>query len=94
MSSDTAPADQRVIDPRAVLSRLSRGRRSERLVHVHEVPGRRARVASWPDWVAPAVQSAFIGSGITTLWSHQGEAANLAHDGTHVVISTGTASGK
>ena len=28
------------------------------------------------------------------MWSHQGEAADLAHDGFHVVISTGTASGK
>jgi DEAD/DEAH box helicase domain-containing protein len=33
-------------------------------------------------------------SGITALWSHQRQAADLAHDGSHVVISTGTASGK
>ena len=63
-------------------------------MHVHEVPARREQVAAWPDWVAPAVYSAFSTSGITTLWSHQREAADYAHDGTHVVISTGTASGK
>jgi len=63
-------------------------------VHVHEVPARLEQVAQWPDWVAPAVYSAFSTSGITQLWSHQREAADLAHDGTHVVISTGTASGK
>ena len=63
-------------------------------MHVHEVPARLEQVAQWPDWVAPAVYSAFSTSGITQLWSHQREAADLAHDGTHVVISTGTASGK
>jgi DEAD/DEAH box helicase domain-containing protein len=63
-------------------------------VHVHEVPARLEQVAQWPDWVAPAVYSAFSTSGITALWSHQREAADLAHDGSHVVISTGTASGK
>lgn len=94
MSSDPPPADRMAFDPRAVLSRLASGSRGERLVHVHEVPGRRASVAPWPDWVAPAVHSSLSRAGITTLWSHQGEAANLAHDGTHIVISTGTASGK
>ena len=32
--------------------------------------------------------------GITAPWSHQVDAADLAHDGRHVVLSTGTASGK
>ena len=63
-------------------------------MHVHEVPARLEQVAPWPDWVAPAVYSAFSTSGITQLWSHQREAADHAHDGSHVVISTGTASGK
>jgi len=31
---------------------------------------------------------------VATLWCHQREAADCAHEGTHVVISTGTASGK
>jgi DEAD/DEAH box helicase domain-containing protein len=63
-------------------------------VHVHEVPARSAHTAPWPDWVAPVVYSAFSTSGITELWSHQREAADAAHGGDHVVISTGTASGK
>ena len=37
---------------------------------------------------------AFHDRGIEALWSHQLAAANLAHDGRHVVLSTGTASGK
>jgi DEAD/DEAH box helicase domain-containing protein len=94
MSSDPPPAARPVFDPPKALSRLSSGRRSEQLVHVHEVPARRAQVVPWPDWLAPAVSSSFRRSGITALWSHQLEAADLSHDGTHVVISTGTASGK
>ncbi|HEX7537213.1 MAG TPA: DEAD/DEAH box helicase [Dermatophilaceae bacterium] len=94
MPSDPSPTTRRAFDPAGVLSRLSRGRRTERLVHVHEVPARGERVVPWPEWVAPAVYSAFSASGVTELWSHQREAADWAHDGTHVVLSTGTASGK
>jgi DEAD/DEAH box helicase domain-containing protein len=92
--SDPASVTRRAFDPPETLSRLSSGRRRDRLVHVHEVPARAKTVAPWPDWVAPAVYSAFAASGIKELWSHQREAADCAHDGTHVVISTGTASGK
>ena len=91
MSSEPA---RRAFDPAEVLARLASGRRRDRLVHVHEVPARREQVAPWPDWVAPAVYAAFSTSGITHLWLHQREAADCAHDGSHVVISTGTASGK
>jgi len=77
-----------------VLSRLAGGRRRERLLHVHEVPARDEQLMPWPDWVAPALYSAFSMSGVTQLWSHQREAADLAHGGSHVVISTGTSSGK
>ena len=94
MPSDPVSATQRAFDPAEALARLSSGRRSQRLVHVHEVPARPVQGAAWPDWVAPAVYSAFMTSGITALWSHQREAADCAHNGTHVVVSTGTASGK
>jgi DEAD/DEAH box helicase domain-containing protein len=94
MSSDPAPVTPRAFDPSEALAHLSGGRRRERLVHVHEVPRRLEQVAPWPDWLAPSVHSAFGRSGITALWSHQRQAADLAHDGCHVVIATGTASGK
>lgn len=64
------------------------------LLHVAEIPARRAEPADWPDWVHPEVVGALRGHGIATLWSHQVEAAELAHSGRDVVISTGTASGK
>src|SRR5450759_520858 len=94
MPSDPPPSTRRAFDPPEVLSRLSSGRRAERLVHVHEVPARREQVVPWPEWVVPSVYSAFNMSGITALWSHQREAADCAHERTHVVISTGTASGE
>jgi DEAD/DEAH box helicase domain-containing protein len=94
MSSNPGHETRRAFDPPEVLSRLASGPRTERLVHIHEVPARPAQLAPWPDWLAPAVRAAFSRSGITALWSHQRKAAELAHNGTHVVISTGTASGK
>jgi DEAD/DEAH box helicase domain-containing protein len=94
MPRDPLPSTRRAFNPPDVLSRLAGGRRRERLVHVHEVPARIEHSATWPEWVAPALYSAFTTSGITQLWSHQREAVDLAHGGSHVVISTGTSSGK
>lgn len=81
-------------DPDATLRLLASRGRAERLLHVHEVPAREAERAEWPDWVDPAVYAAFASAGIGSLWRHQREAADLAHAGTHVVMATGTASGK
>lgn len=64
------------------------------LQHVAEIPARSAVSASWPVWARPDVLRAFHDHGIVAPWSHQVRAADLAHDGRHVVISTGTASGK
>ena len=94
MPRDLLPSTRRAFDPADVLSRLAGGRRKERLLHVHEVLARGEQLMPWPDWVAPALYSAFSTSGVTQLWSHQREAADLAHNGSHVVISTGTSSGK
>jgi DEAD/DEAH box helicase domain-containing protein len=40
------------------------------------------------------VVQAFAENGISSPWAHQLDAAELAHAGRHVVVSTGTASGK
>lgn len=64
------------------------------LRHVAELPARRAQPVSWPAWVSPDVLRAFADQGVDSPWSHQIEAAELARAGRHVVISTGTASGK
>ena len=53
-----------------------------------------AQFAAWPDWADPAVVSAFRERGVTRPWTHQMQAADHAHAGDHVVVATGTASGK
>jgi DEAD/DEAH box helicase domain-containing protein len=64
------------------------------LRHVADLAPRPGKPAPWPDWADPDVVRALHDRGITAPWSHQLTAAQLAHDGRHVVISTGTASGK
>jgi DEAD/DEAH box helicase domain-containing protein len=64
------------------------------LRHVAELPARSGRPHEWPDWAEPDVVRAFADRGIVAPWSHQFEAAEQAHAGRHVVVSTGTASGK
>ena len=64
------------------------------LRHVAELPARGGRPQGWPAWAEPDVVGAFAARGVTGLWTHQAAAAELAHAGRHVVVSTGTASGK
>jgi DEAD/DEAH box helicase domain-containing protein len=76
-----------------LLSRLAAGR-TDRLLHVEEVPARVGKAVGWPDWVEADLREAWARRGLALPWAHQAEAAELAHDGQHVVVSTGTASGK
>ncbi len=64
------------------------------VTHVTEQPARQARFAGWPEWAAVPVVDALRGAGVERPWAHQIEAASLAYQGRHVVVSTGTASGK
>lgn len=80
-------------DPAELLADLD-ARYPGRLRHVLDVPARRARYEPLPDWVSPPVRAALAGAGIDRLWSHQREAAERAWAGEHVVLATGTASGK
>jgi DEAD/DEAH box helicase domain-containing protein len=64
------------------------------LRHVAELAPRPGQPRPWPAWAEPDVVRAFTGTGIGSPWAHQVEAAELAYAGRHVVISTGTASGK
>ena len=83
-----------VSSPAQHLARLAGGSRAERLLHVEEVPARPARLAEWPAGVDPAVLAALLGAGVERPWSHQREAIDLATAGQHVVLATGTASGR
>jgi DEAD/DEAH box helicase domain-containing protein len=68
--------------------------RADRLTHLEVLPSRDARTSPWPAWAHPDVVAAWQAAGIALPWEHQVQAATLAHQGTHTVISTGTASGK
>jgi DEAD/DEAH box helicase domain-containing protein len=68
--------------------------REHPVTHVADLPGRAARYAEWPSWADPAVVAALRDCGVSAPWAHQAEAASHAYEGSHVVISTGTASGK
>ncbi|PRX50546.1 DEAD/DEAH box helicase domain-containing protein [Prauserella shujinwangii] len=64
------------------------------VTHVAELPARRARYADWPDWAPAGLVDAFRAGGTERPWTHQAEAAGHAWEGRHVVLATGTASGK
>ncbi|WP_028643530.1 DEAD/DEAH box helicase [Nocardioides sp. URHA0020] len=68
--------------------------RDGRLRHLEMLPPRAAREADWPTWAAPEVVAAFRARGVGQLWQHQATAAAAAYEGRHVVLATGTASGK
>ncbi|WP_242625303.1 DEAD/DEAH box helicase [Krasilnikovia cinnamomea] len=64
------------------------------MTHVERVAAREGRPAPWPGWTPAALRDALAARGITAPWEHQAAAAELAHGGNHVVLATGTASGK
>ena len=70
------------------------GQMTESLTHLSVIGSRTASFADWPDWLPDAAITAFDDAGIDAPWTHQRLAADAAHAGTHVAISTGTASGK
>ncbi|MDQ3627954.1 MAG: DEAD/DEAH box helicase [Actinomycetota bacterium] len=82
-------------DPVQVLTRLAaRADRAGRLVHLEQLPDRAARHVDWPAWAHPDLVAALVASGVVRPWSHQVVAAEHARAGRHVVLATGTASGK
>jgi DEAD/DEAH box helicase domain-containing protein len=68
--------------------------REDRLTHLEVLPARPGSHGEWPLWLPPSLVAAWSALGIDRPWSHQVEAATAAYAGEHVVLSTGTASGK
>jgi DEAD/DEAH box helicase domain-containing protein len=64
------------------------------VTHVHRMPVRESRTRAWPPWADPGLVERLAERGVAEPWRHQIEAAELAWDGRHVVVATGTASGK
>jgi DEAD/DEAH box helicase domain-containing protein len=63
----------------------------EELAYRGEEPAREARVAPLPDGLDPRVRDAV---GVPALYAHQRETWDAASRGEHVIVTTGTASGK
>ncbi|WP_273415590.1 DEAD/DEAH box helicase [Corynebacterium appendicis] len=73
---------------------LTRALPAANLTHVRAVPAQPSRTAPWPEWVDPDLKSTLIDTGISDLYSHQRQCADLAWEGRDVVVATGTSSGK
>jgi DEAD/DEAH box helicase domain-containing protein len=65
----------------------------EELAYLTEIPGGEARTVTLPE-VHPQLKAALRARGIDALFTHQAESLAAARRGEHVVVATGTASGK
>ncbi|MCE7009292.1 DEAD/DEAH box helicase [Kibdelosporangium philippinense] len=88
--------DVRTERGRQLLSRVLAGvpANENPLTHAEDLPERLPRFAEWPDWAPAEVVAAFRARGLERPWTHQIEAAEHIWNSRHVVLSTGTASGK
>jgi DEAD/DEAH box helicase domain-containing protein len=84
----------RRVDLLALLDRLrARADGSDPLVHLERVPAREPGPAA-DAGIAPELAARLRRLGIRGLWRHQAVAVQAARAGRHVVVATGTASGK
>jgi DEAD/DEAH box helicase domain-containing protein len=66
----------------------------EEVAHAVTVPGADARTTALPEGLHPKLREALAARGIEALYLHQAEAYEAAGRGEHVLVATGTASGK
>ena len=65
-----------------------------RLAHVRHLPARAARFAPLPEDLPDVLRQRLVHAGVEQLYTHQAEALVTARAGHHVVVASGTASGK
>ena len=65
-----------------------------RMTHLEVIPARTASYVGMPEHLHPRLVDALDRMGVSRLYPHQARALDLVKEGRHVVISTGTASGK
>jgi DEAD/DEAH box helicase domain-containing protein len=66
----------------------------EEVAHLASEPAREAGSSPFPDGLHPRVRDALEARGVDALYRHQAEAWAAAASGEHVIVTTGTASGK
>jgi DEAD/DEAH box helicase domain-containing protein len=72
----------------------ARDRNGELVTAFHHIPAREAQWEAMPEWVRPELAVAYRSKGVQQLYSHQGRAISVVHDGRNTVVVTPTASGK
>ena len=83
------------MDPRAFLAALTADETTApSLIHVRELPARSPTIEPFPGWVPPLVQDRLELVGVRGLYPHQAAGLEVLAGGRHLVMSTGTASGK
>ena len=77
------------------IHRLALGLAADPRATAHvRLPARPGVPAAWPAWLDPRVRVPYERRGIAQPWRHQVLTAELARAGEHVILSSGTASGK
>jgi DEAD/DEAH box helicase domain-containing protein len=67
---------------------------AEEVAHVRTEPPREARSAPFPEALDDRVRDRLVAGGLDDLYTHQRETWDAAARGEHVIVTTGTASGK
>ncbi len=73
---------------------LSAPGRRDRVTHVERVRPLPGRHTPWPAWADRELVARWQATGVSMPWEHQRAAAEHAWAGRHVIVATGTASGK
>ena len=83
------------MDPRAFLASLTADAVvAPSLIHVRELPARSPTIEPFPGWIPPLVKDRIELVGVHGLYPHQADGLEVLAAGRHLVMSTGTASGK
>ena len=77
-----------------LIDSISRTLPAGTLTHVRTLPAQPARTAPWPGWADAELRRRWEESEVHALYTHQARCAQLAWEGTDVVVATGTSSGK
>ena len=78
-----------------ILAEASAGKgEGHRVTHVEIIPARPAAYVDFPRDMHPRLREALSRLGVQGLYPHQARAMELSRQGRHVIVSTGTASGK
>jgi DEAD/DEAH box helicase domain-containing protein len=78
----------------ALLTLAGRHHPDDVLTAIKHTPAREAQSSPLPGWVRPELAAAYRAKGVSQLYSHQAQAADLARAGRNFVVVTPTASGK